>query len=148
MKGLRKFIDYKFLSAQANVTISKSRSGPVYAGTEFVLTADISLSGVNRYISLNITWSRGNDVIASDTRTTVSSVRGGGGRYTASLTYSPITTSDSGQITANVNLSDESTYMNIETMTNTVMSLVHGIFWSKINIVDIFTLLQIFQIHL
>ena len=131
------------------MTISKSRSGTVYAGTEFVLTADISLSGVNRYISLDITWSRGNDVIASDTRTRVSSVHGGGDRYTASLTYSPITTSDSGRITATVSPSDESTHINIETMTNTVTSLVHGIFWSKINIVDvIFTLLQIFQIQL
>ena len=108
------------------MTITKSRSGTVYAGTEFVLTADISLSGVNRYISLDITWRRGNNVIASDTRTTVSSVSGGGDRYTASLTYSPITISDSGNITANVSPSDESTYVNIETVTNTVMVTVEG----------------------
>ena len=131
------------------MTISRSRSGPVYAGTEFVLTADISLSGVNRFISLGITWNRRNDVIASNTRITVSSLYGGGGRYTASLTYSPITISDSGHITATVSPSDESTYINIATMTNTVTFLVHGIFWSKINIVYvIFTLLQIFQIQL
>ena len=82
------------------MTISKSRSGPVYAGTEFVLTADISLYGVNGDISLDITWRRGNDVIAIDTRTTVSAVSGSGDSYTASLTYSPITISDSDQITA------------------------------------------------
>ena len=70
------------------MTITKSRSGPVYAGTEFVLTADISLSGVNGDISLDITWRRVNDVIASDTRTTVSAVSGSGDSYTASLTYS------------------------------------------------------------
>ena len=87
-------------SQTANVTISKSRSGPVYAGTEFVLTADISLSGVNGDISLDITWRRGNDVIANDTRTTVSAVSGSGDNYTASLTYSPITISDSSNITA------------------------------------------------
>ena len=108
------------------MTITKSRSGPVYAGTEFVLTADISLSGVNGDISLDITWRRGNDVIDSDTRITVSSVRRSGDSYTASLTYSPITTSDSGQITANVSPSDESTHMNVETVTNTVMVTVEG----------------------
>ena len=110
-------------SQTANVTISKSRSGPVYAGTKFVLTADISLSGVNGNISLDITWRRGNDVIASDTRTTVSAVSGSGDNYTASLTYSPITISDSGNITANVSTSDESTLINIA---NTVMFTVEG----------------------
>ena len=64
-----------------------------------MLTADISLSGVNGNISLDITWSRGNDVIANDTCTTVSAVSGSRDSYTASLTYSPIT---SGSITANV----------------------------------------------
>ena len=108
------------------MTISKSRSGPVYAGTEFVLTADISLSGVNGDISLDITWRRGNDVIASDTHTTVSAVSGSGDSYTASLTYSPITISDSGQITANVSPSYESTHMNIMTVTNTVTVTVKG----------------------
>ena len=111
-------------SQTAAVTISKSHSGPVYAGTEFVLTADISLSGVNGDISLDITWRRGNDVIASDTHITVSSVRGGRDRYTASLTYSPITISDSGNITAHVSPSDESTLINIA---NTVMLTVEGI---------------------
>ena len=76
------------------MTITKSRSGPVYAGTEFVLTADISLSGVSGNISLGITWRRGNDVIANDTRTTVSALSGSGDSYTASLTYSPINISD------------------------------------------------------
>ena len=66
------------------------------AGTEFVLTADISLSEVNRKISIDITWSRGNDVISRDTRITVSPVSGSGDSYTAFLTYSPIITSDSG----------------------------------------------------
>ena len=111
-------------SQTANVTISRSRSGPVYAGTEFVLTADISLSEVNGDISLDITWRRGNDVIASDTRTTVSAVSGSGDSYTASLTYSPITISDSGNITATVSTSDESTLINIA---NRVMLTVEGV---------------------
>ena len=111
------------------MTITRSRSGPVYAGTEFVLTADISLSGVHVY-RLDITWSRGNDAIASDTRTTVSPVSGSGDSYTASLTYSPITISDSGQITANVSpsVADESTHLNIGTVTNTVMLTVEGVY--------------------
>ena len=96
---------------QVAVTISKSRSGPVYAGTEFVLIADISLSGVNRDISLDITWRRGNDVIVGDSRTTVSPVSGSGDSYTASLTYSPITISDSGQITATVTISSMHVYL-------------------------------------
>ena len=108
------------------MTITKSSDGPVYAGIEFVLTVDIFLSGVNGDISLDITWSRGNDVIASATRSTVSAVSGSGDSYTASLTYSPITISDSGQITATVSPSDESTHMNIETVTNTVMVTVEG----------------------
>ena len=99
-----------FSVPHATVTINKSHSGPVYAGTEFVLTADISLSGVNGDISLDITWSKGNDVIPNDTRTTVSAVSGSGDSYTASLTYSPITISDSGQITAIVTVSSLNTY--------------------------------------
>ena len=84
------------------MTISKSHSGPVYAGTEFVLTADISLSGVNGNISLDITWKRENGVIASNAHTNISTVSGSGDSYTASLTYSPITISDSGLITVSV----------------------------------------------
>ena len=95
-------INILFSVPQVAVTITKSRSGPVYAGTEFVLIADISLSGVNGNISLNITWNRRNKVIVGDSRITMSPVRGSGDNYTASLTYSPITISDSGQITANV----------------------------------------------
>ena len=92
-----------------------------------MLTADIFLNGVDGNISLDITWRRGNDVIDNDTRTTVSAVSGSGDSYTASLTYSPITISDSGQITANVSTSDEPMYMYMETMTNTVMLTVEGL---------------------
>ena len=76
----------------------------VYAGTMFKLSVDILLSAV-RVKTLNVTWSRGNDVITSDTRTTVSVVSGSGDNYTASLIYSPITISDSGRITVTISLS-------------------------------------------
>ena len=88
---------------QPTVTIIRSHSDSVLVGTELVLTADISFSDqsrVNVDKSLDILWRRGNDVIVNDTRTTVSAVSGSGDSYTASLTYSPITISDSGQITA------------------------------------------------
>ena len=68
-------------------------------------------------ISLDISWSRGSDVIASDTRTAISPVRDSGDSYTASLTYTPIATSDGGQFTATVTVSppDGITYMYVET---------------------------------
>ena len=102
------YIVYYNMSSPApepTVNITRSHSGSVYAGTEFALRADISfsdLSGVDVDISLNTSWSRGSDVIANDTRTTVSAVSGSGDSYTASLNYSPITTSDSGLITATI----------------------------------------------
>ena len=111
---------------QTTVTITKSHSGPVYAGTEFVLTAVISLSRVNVEISLDITWSRGNDVIANDTHTTVSDVSGSGDSYTASLTYSPITISDSGNITATVTVTVSSLHVYL-TATGTESLHVQGI---------------------
>ena len=103
--------DISFTVPQVAVAITKSRSGAVYAGTEFVLTAGISLSGVNGDISLDITWSRGNDVIVGDTRTTVSPVSGSGDNYPTSLTYSPIPISDSGQITATVTIRSMHVYL-------------------------------------
>ena len=90
---------------EPTVVITRSHSGSVYAGTEFALRTDIffsDLSGVDGDISLDISWSRGSDVIGNDTRTTVSAVSGSGDSYTASLNYSPTTTSDSGLITATV----------------------------------------------
>ena len=86
-------------------TIQTSRGGTVYAGTEFGLSTDISfsdLSGVDVAITVGIIWSGGGGVISNDSRTAVTPVSGGGGNYTASLTYSPISTSDGGQFTANV----------------------------------------------
>ena len=106
------------------MTISKSHSGPIYAGSEFVLTANISLSGMNGDISLDITWRRGNNVIDNDIHTTVSNASGSGDTYTASLTYSPITISDSGQITAIVTVSSLTTYF---TATGTESLHVQGI---------------------
>ena len=91
------------------VSISRSRDGPVYAGTTFELRVDISSNNLRVDIAIDISWKQrnnmGNTVIASDTRTTVSAVSGSGDSYTASLTYSPITISDSGQITANISIS-------------------------------------------
>ena len=116
------------------VTISRSRSGPVYAGTEFVLSTTISfgdLSGFDmEYISslvLDIRWSRGDDDIVNDTRTTVSPVSGSGQNYTASLTYSPINCSDSGKVTATVNVTAPTTFGVVPTtVSSTEMLNVKG----------------------
>ena len=88
---------------QPTVTITRSHSDSVLVGTELVLTANISFSDqsrVNVDKSLDILWKRGNDVIVSDSHITISPVSGSGDSYTASLTYSPITISDRGLITA------------------------------------------------
>ena len=103
----------------------------MYAGTVFALSVDISfsdLSGVDVDISLDISWSRGSDVIGNDSRTTVSAVSGSGDSYTASLTYSPITTSDSGLITATVTVraTDGSMYIQSVMVNGTEMINVEG----------------------
>ena len=79
-------------------------------------------------ISLDISWSRGSDDIASDTRTAISPVSGSGDSYTASLTYTPIATSDSGQFTATVTVSpsDDSMFVQTVTATDTEMFTVEG----------------------
>ena len=84
--------------------IRRSHTDTVYAGTKFTLSVNISLRSMRVKTTLNVTWSRGNDVIANDTHTTTSTASGSGDSYTASLTYSPITISDSGQITATISL--------------------------------------------
>ena len=114
-------------------TIQTSRGGTVYAGTEFGLSTDISfsdLSGVDVAITVGISWSGGGGVIANDSRTAVTPVSGGGGSYTASLTYSPITTSDGGQFTANVTFrpTTESMYILGGSVQDTEMVMVSGEF--------------------
>ena len=79
-------------------------------------------------ISLDISWSRGSDVIANDTCTVISPVSGRGDSYTASLTYTPIATSDGGQFTATVSVSpsDGSMFVQTVTATDTEMLTVDG----------------------
>ena len=116
---------------QPTVSISRSRNGSIYAGSEFELRADISfsnLSVVNVSISLNVTWSIGSDVMAGGNRTAISPVSSSGDSYSATLTYTPIATSDSGQFTATVTLrpSDGSMYVQTATATDTEMLMVKG----------------------
>ena len=79
-------------------------------------------------ISLDISWSGDSDVITSDTRTAISPVSGSGDSYTASLTYTPIATSDGGQFTATVTVSpsDGSMFVQTVTATDTEMLTVEG----------------------
>ena len=113
------------------VTIWTSRGGTVYAGTEFGLSTNISfsdLSGVDVTITVGISWSRGGGVITNGSHTAVTPLSGGGGNYTASLTYSPITTSDGGQFTANVTFrpTAESMYIVGGSVQDTEMVMVNG----------------------
>ena len=88
------------------VVLSRSHTGTVYVGTQLTLTAHISLSDVSgRNISVDINWSRDGDVILNNSHTTVSVVGGSGTSYTAWLSLSPVTTADSGSITATVTVS-------------------------------------------
>ena len=109
------------------MAIRRSYSDTVHAGTEFTLNSDISftdVSGVDVEISLDVRWTRGNDIIVNDTRTTVSGVSGSGTSYTASLSFSPIATSDSGQYTATVTVRPTTTSQYVETVTATDSTLV------------------------
>ena len=109
---------------ELNVTLTKSHSGTVYAGTELMLTLEISLNDFERVdvnISITIKWNRWplnfNAIdyiqLVNDTRTTVSAVSGSDGSFKSSLTYSPIAISDSGRHwpTVSVKPSDESIYI-------------------------------------
>ena len=79
-------------------------------------------------ISLDISWNRGSDVIASDSLTAISPVSGSGDSYTASLTYTPIATSDGGQFTATITVSPSDGSMFVQTVTaiDTEMLTVEG----------------------
>ena len=111
---------------QPTVTISRSHNRFVYAGTKFVLSStnskrlSISLRGNNVSSSslvLDIRWSRGSNVVVNGTRTTVSPVSGSGVTYTASLNYSPLATTDSGQVSATVTVSRFDESMRIQSVT-------------------------------
>ena len=110
----------------------RSRGGTVYSGTRFTLTSAISfsdVSGVDVDISLDISWTRSSAVIASDGRTTASGVSGSGTSYTASLFFSPIAISDSGQFTATVTVSPTTTSQYIQSVNataNTEIVTVEG----------------------
>ena len=79
-------------------------------------------------ISLDISWSRGSDIIASDTRTAISPVSNSDDSYIAFITYTPISSSDSGQFTATVtvNPSDGSMFIQTATAIDTEMLTVEG----------------------
>ena len=112
------------------MTITRSHSGTVYAGTELILSADISYSelqqrAVDVDISLDVRWTRDNDVINV---TTISAAGDSNDNYTASLSYSPIATSDSGQISVTVTVrpSQDSLYVQSVTTTNSTQLDVEG----------------------
>ena len=84
---------------------------------------------VNVDIPLTIHWSNIGGMITSNIRITVSEVNRQEETYTASLTYSPIATSDSGLITATVTISPSDDFMCIESVTATATEML--IVWGK-----------------
>ena len=100
----------------------------INAGNNFTLNAEITLSDptvVDVEILLALNWSRDDVLITSISVSSVSTSESG---YTASLNYSPITTSDSGLITATVSVSpsDDSMYIQSVTATAVYNLSVHG----------------------
>ena len=107
---------------QPQIEIRRSQSGLVFAGNNFTLNAEISFNisaVVNVSISLTISWSRNGDNITSNDHITISNVSDSESGYTASLTYSPIASSDSGLITATVTVSPSDDSMYIQSVTST-----------------------------
>ena len=114
---------------QPIILIKRNYSGLIYAGNNFTLNAEILFSAVvNVSLSLTISWSRDGDIITSNDHITISNVRDSENGYTASLTYSPIATSDSGLITATVTVSpsDDSMYIQSVTATATDTLCIQG----------------------
>ena len=118
------------------MTINKSYSGTVYAGTELVLTVDICFERVDVNLSISIKWDNvyynknvpTSKQLVNDTRTTVSAVSGSEGNFKASFTYSPITISDIGKHWATVFIKPSDRSIHIKSLsTSTNMDLnVHG----------------------
>ena len=81
---------------QISMTISRSHNDTVYIGTQLTLTSHLSVRDVDDIISVEISWTRGNDIIVNDSSTTVSAVSKNSSRYSASLSLSPVTTADGG----------------------------------------------------
>ena len=109
---------------QPTVVINTIFSGLIIAGNIFTLNAEITFSDptvVDVEILLALNWSRDDVLIASNDRISVSSVSTSERGYTASLTYSPIATSDSGLITATVTVSPSDDFMFIQSVTATVV---------------------------
>ena len=111
---------------QPTVVIDTNYSGLINAGKNFTFS-DPTVVDVEILLALN--WSRDDVLIASNDRISVSSVSTSESGYTASLTYSPIATSDSGLIIANVTVSPSDDSMYIQSVTATAVHnlSVHGL---------------------
>ena len=117
---------------QPTVVIRRSHNGLIHAGSDFTLNAEISINDptvVDMEISMTISWSTNDNIITSNNCISISPVTLSKSGYTASITYSPITTSDSGLITATLTVSpsDDSIYIKSVTANETHTINVEGI---------------------
>ena len=114
---------------QPRLKITTNRNGPVYAGGQISLSVDINISHVvNVNIDIAVRWSRGTGnavMIVTDDRTIVTPMNNLGRAF---LTYSPVSTSDSGLTTATVTVSpaDGSVYVEPVTTTSSIMLNITG----------------------
>ena len=108
------------------IVIRRSHNDTVYIGTQLSLTSHISITdGVNEVVSVDITWTRGNDVIVNNSHTEVLTVSGSGSSYTSSLSFSPVTSADGGPITATVTVVTSSAHT--VTASDTHILMITGI---------------------
>ena len=126
------FLSFCLSVPQPTIVIRRNDSDLIYAGSDFTLNAEISINDptvVDMEISLTISWSTDDNIITSNNRISISPVTLSKSGYTASLTYSPIATSDNGLITATVTVSpsDDSVYIQSVTATATHTINVEGI---------------------
>ena len=98
-------------------SVNVTNSSRTYAGTNFNLTCTIELNiAVDTPVVINSTW-RGPVVISAGTHVVASEPNGTGARYQTILMFRPLNTSDSGNYTCEVTVSQspESQFINANT---------------------------------
>ena len=127
----------------------RSHSDTVYVGTEITLTSQISLgsvSGVDEEISVTIVWTRDTCAIVSDTHTTVSSITGSGSSYTASLSFSPVNSSDHGNITATVTVGSSEYVETVTGSDSDILEIQGNVCMNECYDISLIHSFQVFQL--
>ena len=107
-----------------DVTVSASRTAPLFAGTGLTLTCTVSLdSSVDTDVSVSVTWT-GPRTIPGE-RHSVVEASGSGGTYTGSLTISPLAEGqDDGKYTCSVTVSGGSRVLGATNSDSTTIDVI------------------------